>query len=217
MRCDGNRGCYAACALGARERHDPRDIDDQSDATVIQNRATGNARDLANALAEGLGDHLLLTKELIDQQRHAMFTITDDHEDRIRRRGDSIRNPEHLVQTQHRQHFAAQHDHFATRRNRGQHSGFRSEAQRDTGEWHDVTFFAHANQHTIGHGECERQADLERGALTEHGVDVDAAANGLDVPAYHIHAHTSPRDVSDLFGRAEAWREDERVDLGVSH
>ncbi|MCY1415636.1 hypothetical protein D9M71_311270 [compost metagenome] len=43
------------------------------------------------------------------------------------------------------------------------------------------------------------------------------AAHGLDVAAYHVHAHTAPGHVADLLGGGEAGSEDQLPDLVVRH
>ena len=47
------------------------------------------------------------------------------------------------------------------------------------------------------------QADGEGRALALGGGDIDAAAEGLDIPADHVHAHAAAGDVGDLLGGGE--------------
>src|SRR5690606_18091617 len=44
---------------------------------------------------------------------------------------------------------------------------------------------------------------------------LDFTAQGLDVPAHHVHAHAAAGQVGDLVGGGEAGLEDQVPDLGV--
>ena len=45
--------------------------------------------------------------------------------------------------------------------------------------------------------------------------DIDLAAELLQGPLHHVHAHAAARDVGDLLGRREAGQQDETVDFLV--
>ena len=55
------------------------------------------------------------------------------------------------------------------------------------------------------------------GALAGHRLDVDGAADLVDIGAHHVHADAAAGDRGDGGGGGEARREDELVDLGFGH
>lgn len=55
----------------------------------------------------------------------------------------------------------------------------------------------------------KRDADRDRGPLAGGAFDAHAAAQGVDVPLDHVHAHAPARHVGDLLGRGETGGEDE--------
>src|SRR6185437_7604839 len=63
----------------------------------------------------------------------------------------------------------------------------------------------------------ERDLDGDQGALAMHRLDVDGAADLVDIGAHHVHAHPAPGDRGDGGGGGEAGREDELVDLRLGH
>ena len=48
-------------------------------------------------------------------------------------------------------------------------------------------------------GQGQGNLDLQQSALAAAALNVDGAADFLDVGFHHIHAHAAPRDVADLF------------------
>ena len=73
--------------------------------------------------------------------------------------------------------------------------------------------------HDQGRDDGERQRDLDGdgGAFTGHRLDVDGAADLVDIGAHHVHADAAAGDRGDGGRRREARREDELVDLGFGH
>ena len=66
---------------------------------------------------------------------------------------------------------------------------------------------------------AERQRDLDGDgrALAGHRLDVDGAADLVDIGAHHVHADAAAGDRGDGGRGGEARREDELVDLGFGH
>ena len=66
---------------------------------------------------------------------------------------------------------------------------------------------------------AKRQRDLDGdgGALAGHRLDVDGAADLVDIGAHHVHADAAAGHAGDGGGGGEARREDELVDLGFRH
>jgi hypothetical protein len=62
-------------------------------------------------------------------------------------------------------------------------------------------------------GERQRDLDGDAGALAGHRLDVDGAADLVDIGAHHVHADAAAGDAGDGGGGGEARREDELVDL----
>ena len=58
---------------------------------------------------------------------------------------------------------------------------------------------------------------VTRGALAGHRLDVDGAADLVDIGAHHVHADAAAGDRGDGGRGREARREDELVDLGFGH
>ncbi len=58
-------------------------------------------------------------------------------------------------------------------------------------------------------GERQRHAHDDGGARADDAVDIDDAADLLDIGAHHVHADAAARDGGDCRGRGEAGVEDE--------
>ena len=73
--------------------------------------------------------------------------------------------------------------------------------------------------HDQGRDDGERQRDLDGdgGALARHRLDVDGAADLVDIGAHHVHADAAAGDRGDGSSGGEARGEDELVDLGLGH
>ena len=56
----------------------PGDVEDEADVAVAEDRAAGDALDVADAVAEGLDDHLLLSEQLIHQNAALPLIVADD-------------------------------------------------------------------------------------------------------------------------------------------
>ena len=65
----------------------------------------------------------------------------------------------------------------------------------------------------------QRQRDPEPadGAAAGLGLDLDGAADGLDVGLDDVHADAAAGDVGDRGGRGEAGQEDQLQDVGGAH
>src|SRR5690606_40308142 len=70
--------------------------------------------------------------------------------------------------------------------------------------------------HAVEDGQGQRQADHHPGAAAGVALQLHLAAQGLDVPAHHVHAHAAARQVGDLVGGGEAGLEDQVPDLRVA-
>src|SRR4029077_168370 len=66
-------------------------------------------------------------------------------------------------------------------------------------------------------GQGQRDFDRDRAALAGHRLDVDGAADLVDIGADHVHAHAAAGDRGDGGGGGEARGEDELGDLGFRH
>src|SRR5690349_8042355 len=63
----------------------------------------------------------------------------------------------------------------------------------------------------------ERDLDREDRALAAPALDLQAAADRLEVPAHHVHADAAARDARRFGGRGEAGPQDEVLDLLLGH
>ncbi len=66
-------------------------------------------------------------------------------------------------------------------------------------------------------GQGQRDLDGDAGALAGHRLDVDGAADLVDIGAHHVHADAAAGHRGDGGSGREARREDELVDLGFRH
>ena len=66
-------------------------------------------------------------------------------------------------------------------------------------------------------GQRQRDLDGENGALAGGALQVDGAADLLDVGPHHVHANAPARDGGDSGGGGEAGAEDEALDLRFRH
>ena len=66
-------------------------------------------------------------------------------------------------------------------------------------------------------GQGQRDLDGDGRALAGHRLDVDGAADLVDIGAHHVHADAAAGDRGDGSRGREARREDELVDLGFRH
>ena len=78
---------------------------------------------------------------------------------------------------------------------------------------------AHADQKAVDDGQRQRQAYVHGQAFALHAVQLQVAAQGLDVAAHHVHAHTPAGQVRHLFRSGEAGLENQHVDgvIGGHH
>src|SRR2546430_4948220 len=59
--------------------------------------------------------------------------------------------------------------------------------------------------------------DGEGRATPSFGAHVNRATESRDVTSYHIHAHTTPRDLADRLRGTETWLEDQVIYLLIRH
>src|SRR6059058_1153559 len=133
-------GCLDAPALAgddnagdgsARERDDRRNIEDETDAPVTEDGAARQARHRAERLAKRLRDDLLLAEQLIDQQRDAVGSVADDHEQRVSRDLLCAIDLKDAVQPNHRDGLTPQHDHLGSAADGRDRATLRPEAELD--------------------------------------------------------------------------------------
>src|SRR5207253_8185288 len=66
-------------------------------------------------------------------------------------------------------------------------------------------------------GQGERDFDRDRASLAGDALDVDGAADLVDIGAHHVHAYAAAGDRGDGGRGGEARGKDELVDLGFRH
>src|SRR5262249_44925224 len=66
-------------------------------------------------------------------------------------------------------------------------------------------------------GEGQRDLDLQRRPVIPYRLQIDGAANLLDVGLDHIHANTAAGDVADLLRRGEPGEKNQVYQLLVRH
>src|SRR5215472_6076371 len=74
---------------------------------------------------------------------------------------------------------------------------------------------ARAHQHRLRDRESEREIDREPGSLALGKAHLDAAAQGGDLVAHHVHADATPGDLRDFLRGGETRVENEIGDLGI--
>ena len=76
---------------------------------------------------------------------------------------------------------------------------------------------------TAGHdergdnGQGQRDLDLQGGSLTEPVLNIDRAADFLDVGFDDVHAHAAARNIGHLFGGREPGKKDQVQQFAVAH
>src|SRR5262249_20702383 len=148
-------------------------------------------------------DDLLLADQLVDEQRRLRALGLDDDRD------VAAAEPAHrqiLVANAQRLALAADATHF-----------FRQHAARldHGGERHRIGLAADCDGHRFDDRERQWHADRDGGALPGLRVELDLAAQELDVPAHHVHADPAAGHVGDALGGGEARLEDELPDFGI--
>ncbi len=65
--------------------------------------------------------------------------------------------------------------------------------------------------------EGERDFDREGAAAPDGALEIDRAADALDIGLYHVHSDATPRDGGDVGGCGESGAKDESLDLRLGH
>src|SRR5208337_4274968 len=80
-------------------------------------------------------------------------------------------------------------------------------------EGHGKKAAAHAEEQGLNAGECERNAQLDAGALAQGAGDVDGALEAVEDGAHNVHADAAAGDFGDLGSGAETGLENEIEDV----
>ena len=82
--------------------------------------------------------------------------------------------------------------------------------QLDQADLRNGEALAAAGDHQRGNdGQGEGNLDLQQRALARGALEIDHAADLLDVGLHHVHADAAAGDVGDLLGGGEARQEDQ--------
>src|SRR5581483_7659503 len=189
-------------------------VEDQADAAVAEDRAAREPVDSADVASQRLGD-VLLTEQLVDEQRAAPLGVVHDDQQRLGRvlgrAGDVVQ----ARQPEDRQQLVAQSDELAAAGDGRELGPIGLEADVDAGGGYDVSLLPDPDDHPVGDRQRERQPQRERRPLAGFRRDLDAAAERLDRRADDVHPDATAGDVRDLLGGRKAGLEDQVVDLGV--
>src|SRR6266545_1323798 len=70
---------------------------------------------------------------------------------------------------------------------------------------------------TLDDRECQRKTQVYGGTHSRTAVDADTPTQSLNIPAHHIHAYATTRQVAHLSGRRNSRLKHELVDFLVTH
>ena len=118
-----------------------------------------------------------------------------------------------VAQPDQRRDLAAQPQHVAVARQGFDRLGVELHRLHDARKREDEALGSGPHDHAVQHRQGERKAEREAAAPPGRGFDRDASAQGLDVPAHHVHADAAAGHVRHRGGGGQAGVEDQVVGL----
>ena len=207
-------------ARSAERLGDAVGIDDHDDGAIAQNGVAGEHVDVTQLGRHRLDHDFLGVEHAVDHDAEGLAAdLGDDDEAVFRIGGGAVVDLEQLLQVHQRQQLVAQtqyrgvldpldamlgigarphqFDHRQLRNGKAVAAGFHDQRRDD--------------------GERQRNLDGDGGALAGHRLDVDGAADLVDIGAHHVHADAAAGHAGHGGRGREARREDEFVDLRFRH
>src|SRR6266851_3820008 len=203
----------------AARRRDAVGIENHDDAAVAQDGIAGEHGDVAQDRRDRLDDDFLGVEDAIDDDAEAVGADLSDDDEGLAALFARRAELEQALQRDERQQPVAQAQHrrvvhlldAVLRIRRGAH-------QLDDADLRDGEFLAGAlDDERRDDGEGERDLDDEGRAFAFLALQLDGAADLLDIGAHHIHADAAAGDAGHLARRREPGLEDELLDLLVGH
>ena len=207
-------------ARGAERFRDAVGVDDHDDGAVTKDGVAGEHLDVAQLGRHRLDDDFFSVEHAVDHDAEGLIAdLGYDDEAVLRIGGSAVVNFEQLLEVHQRQQLVPQTqyrgvlDAFDTMLGVGARAD-----QLDHRQLRDRKAVA-GGFHYQRRDDRKRKRDLDSDGRTlpGHRLDLDGAADLLDIGADHVHANTAAGDACDSRGGGEARREDELVDLRFAH
>ncbi|MGY3363705.1 hypothetical protein ACVWZL_000830 [Bradyrhizobium sp. GM2.4] len=207
-------------AGGAERLGNAVGVDDHDDRAVAQDGIAREHVDVAQLRRHRLDHDFFGVEHAVDDDAEGLAADLRHHDEAVLGIGDgAVVDLEQLLEMDQRQQLVAQPENRGVldaldavlRVGAGPH-------QLDHGELRDRKAVAGGFHDQRGDdGERQRDLDGDGGAFTGDRLDVDGAADLVDIGAHHVHADAAPRHRGDGGSSGEARGEDELVDLGFAH
>ena len=188
---------------------EPHDVQDEGHSPIAHDGGAGEHVDALQLFPERLDDDLLGVADRIDNQSE-LPAIRVEHDDADDAVAGSTLDAQFAVQGDDRQQVATQpverraaHMFEALLRLCGLEAHELDERRLRNGK----AFAARVHDQRRDDGERERDLDAQGGAQPDATLDVDRAADALDVRAHHVHADATAGNVADLLRRREPRQE----------
>ncbi len=192
-------------ARGAERFGNAVGIDDHDHGAVAQNGIAGEHLDVAQFCGHRLDHDFLGVEHAVDHDAKSLAADLGHHEQ--------------LLQVHQRQQLVAQPQHRGVLDALDAVLGIGAcPHQFDHRELRDRKAVA-AGLHDQRRDDCECQRDLDGDgrALAGHRLDVDGAADLVDIGAHHVHADAAAGHAGNRSSSGKTRREDEPVDLRFGH
>ena len=229
VSCSPDEACEAPCLVGqfvrgraggAERLGDAVGVDDHDDGAIAQNRIAGEHVDVTQLGRHRLDHDFFGVEHAVDHDAEGLAADLRHHDEAVLGIGrGTIVDLQELLQVHQRQQLVAQPQ------------------DRGVLDALDAVLGIGTRPHQFDHGQLgnrkavaggfhdqrgddrQRQRDLDgdRRALAGHRLDVDGAADLIDIGAHHVHADAAAGDRGDGRSGGEARGEDELVDLGFGH
>src|SRR5437764_10900605 len=207
-------------AGGAKRFRDPIGIDDHDHGAVAQDGIAGEHVDVAQLGRHRLDYDFFRMKHAVDHDAEGLAADLRHHDEAVLGIGrGAVIDPEQLLEVHQRQQLVAQSKHRRILDALDAVLGIGARPH----QFHDRQLgYGEAvagGFHDQGRDDGKRQRDFDgdRRTFAGYRLDVDGAADLVDVSAHHVHADAAARDGGDGGGGREARGKDELVDLGFRH
>src|ERR1035437_1838621 len=183
-----------------------RHVEDHADLAVADDGGAGYRRYFGKQGSERLDHRLALAVDTINDQ--ARLAATDAHDDDAWSRMAGSCFAENFAQANKGQRLVAQFEVVQVT-----DIGWQFDTLDHHVERNDEVRTADADMKAIDDRQGQRQTQPHGGALPRHRLDIERAAQGLDVAAHDIHANAAPGKVGNLLRRGKARREYQSIDV----
>src|SRR5204862_722289 len=193
-----------------------RHVDDQRHAAVPQNRGAGQTLDLSVIGLQAADHHLLLSEQLVHEQRDFLAVALDDDDETVRRLPRGGLDAEDAVQPDQGQHFASEREGLDVVQQDVEIARPWPDTLDDRQQRDDVDAATDPQALGLQDHEGQGQREVKRRPAPALGPDTDRAAERLDVAGHDIHSDPTAGNLGDAVGRRESRPEDEGEQLAVT-